>query len=90
MPATTDLDRRRPRASNDVFEAHCQHDDTCHYHFHAFRDLEDRGVYLNFVNPADRRGEGTIRDFMWIDAKQCREFGEALIAAADLADAKRG
>lgn len=90
MAIVTDLDRRRPRASNDVFEAHCQHDETRHYHFRAFRDQEDMGVYLNFVNPGDRGGEGTIRDFIWIDGKQCQEFGEALLAAANLADAKRG
>lgn len=90
MAATTDLDRRRPRASNDVFEAHDQHDDTKHYHFHAFRDESDTGVYLNFVNPDDRRGSGTIRDWMWIDSSQCREFGKALLAAADLAHGKQG
>ncbi len=77
------LDRRRPAPSNDVFEAHDSHDHTKTYYFHAFRDEEDTGVYLNFVeDDRGKDGMATIRDMMWISADQCEEFASALFKAA--------
>lgn len=83
MSNVIDFDRRKPVASNAVFEAHDQHDPTKAYYFEAFRDEDDMGVLLNFVqDDRGRDGMATCRDFMWIDADQCEEFGNALLAAA--------
>lgn len=83
MSEIIDLDRRRPLPVNHVFEAHDQHDPTKTYYFEAFRDEEDTGVYLNFVqDDCGSVGLATVRDHMWIDADQCEAFGLALMQAA--------
>lgn len=81
---TAEPERRRA-AHNDVFEAHSQHDPTCTYYFHAFRDESDTGVHLNFVeDDRGKDGMATCRDMMWIDADQCEAFGKALLDAAEI------
>ena len=75
----------RRLTANTVFDAYEQDDPTKTYHFEAFRDEEDMGVYINFVdNHKDLDGSSKIRDMMWIDADQCEQFGNALLAAAEL------
>lgn len=79
------LDQRRPIPNNHVFEAHDQYDGTTTRYFEAFRDEEDTGVVLVFVEDDTRReGLATIREEMWIDADQCEQFGKALLAAAQV------
>lgn len=79
------FERRRPRPVNHVFEAHDQHDPTKTYHFESFRDEDDTGVYLNFVEgDAGKDGLATVRDMMWINADQCEAFGKALLDTAQL------
>lgn len=80
---------RRKTAHNDVFEAHDSHDYTKTYYFHAFRDEEDMGVYLNFVeDDRGKDGMATCRDMMWIDADQCEAFAKALLQAAEIIRSK--
>lgn len=83
MSNAIDLDRRRALPSNHVFEAHDAYDPT-NYFFTAFRDEEDTGVRLNFCQETRTPGEAIIKAGMWIDADQCEQFGNALLAAAKL------
>jgi len=85
MSNVINLDQRRAKPGNHVFEAHDQHDGTATRYFHSFRDEEDTGVYLAFVeDDAGQDGLATMRETMWIDADQCEQFGKALLAAAQL------
>lgn len=77
----------RTEGSNVLFEAVERDFPKKKYRFSAHRDESDEGVYLSFLEPPDARGLSMVRDDVWIDPKQCREFGEALIKAADMADA---
>lgn len=55
--------------------------------FAAFGDDDEGGVDISFHDFPDERGLRKVRDSVWLSPAQCREFGEALIRAADRADA---
>lgn len=87
MRSSTDLDRRKPLPTNHVFEAHDDFDLGKTWFLHVFGDETDTGVHLNIVEDVGEPGWLNIKHFQWLNAAQCREFGEALIKVADKADA---
>jgi len=76
-----DLDRRRPKPTNLVFEAAKDCDPTEDHILFSFQSEDEAGVCVGFIHETTR----VFRDFIFLDADQCQEFGEALIEAARIA-----
>lgn len=83
MKSPTDLDRRKPAPDNQIFEAHDWRDPT-NLVLYCYRDEEDKGAMITFCAERNASGSATMHQWMWINADQCEEFGNALLAAAKI------
>lgn len=79
MGGGIDLDRRRPMPTNHVFEAYHPFDPTSDFLW-AFIGGGDTSVNIMFCE--ESRSGIFIRRSMPLNAGQCEEFGQALLAAA--------